>query len=300
MAHDVFVSYSSHDKPVADAICAFLEQRHIRCWIAPRDNLPGRDWAGEVVKAIRDARIMVFVFSGHANSSPQVKRELELAVDGALVVVPVRIENVLPQSSLEYFLGTPHWLDAITPPFESHLDRLADVVQSFLTATEPPSRRPDPPLHSDSHRARRIRYIAPLAVAIAALAIVLPLVLPGSSAKSSTVLPRIYSSGCPGANPATFEPRTILLCTTVGDGYSNLGVMQWSSWTTATAQGTGILAGSCAGTANGCPEAKVVLSDPVRTQTQGLVFASMSIQTSFGSQFSVDIGPQSCAKRPDC
>jgi hypothetical protein len=45
MAHDVFISYSSKDKPTADAACAILESKGIRCWIAPRDILPSADWA---------------------------------------------------------------------------------------------------------------------------------------------------------------------------------------------------------------------------------------------------------------
>ncbi len=40
MAHDVFVSYSSNDKPTADALVATLEQQQIRCWVAPRDVTP--------------------------------------------------------------------------------------------------------------------------------------------------------------------------------------------------------------------------------------------------------------------
>ena len=41
-AHDVFVSYSTNDKPVADAIVSRLEQAGIRCWVAPRDIIPGQ------------------------------------------------------------------------------------------------------------------------------------------------------------------------------------------------------------------------------------------------------------------
>jgi hypothetical protein len=44
MARDVFISYSSKDKPTADAVCATLEANGIRCWIAPRDVVPGSDW----------------------------------------------------------------------------------------------------------------------------------------------------------------------------------------------------------------------------------------------------------------
>jgi hypothetical protein len=73
MAHDVFISHSHEDKPAADAACAALEARGIRCWIAPRDINPGQDWAASIVEAIRNAQIMLLVFSRHANQSPQVQ-----------------------------------------------------------------------------------------------------------------------------------------------------------------------------------------------------------------------------------
>ena len=41
MAHDVFVSYASGDKTVADSVCATLESHGVRCWMAPRDVLAG-------------------------------------------------------------------------------------------------------------------------------------------------------------------------------------------------------------------------------------------------------------------
>ncbi len=36
MAHDVFISHSTSDRAVADAMCSRLEQVGVRCWIAPR------------------------------------------------------------------------------------------------------------------------------------------------------------------------------------------------------------------------------------------------------------------------
>ena len=51
MAHDVLISYSSHDKLQADAICNRLESRGIRCWIAPRDVGLG-EYAENIVEAI--------------------------------------------------------------------------------------------------------------------------------------------------------------------------------------------------------------------------------------------------------
>ena len=51
MAHHVFVSYSQHDKPVADAVVARLEQAGFRCWMAPRDVLAGTSWGDAIVNA---------------------------------------------------------------------------------------------------------------------------------------------------------------------------------------------------------------------------------------------------------
>jgi hypothetical protein len=137
MAHDVFISYSSKDKPTADAACAVLESAGIRCWIAPRDVLPGMEWSAAIVEAIYDSQIMVMVFSARANHSKHIRREVERAVDRGLVILPFRIEDVVPSDSLEYFIGSVHWLDALSPPVEQHLEALAEKVQLLLSKTAP-------------------------------------------------------------------------------------------------------------------------------------------------------------------
>src|SRR5579871_43222 len=158
MAHDAFISYSSKDKPVADAVCATLEASGIRCWIAPRDILPGRDWGGALVEAIHASRVMVLVFSPHANESPQIEREVERAVNAGIPILPFRIVDVLPSGAMEYFLSTPHWLDAMTPPLESHLARLTDTVRTLLglstpveTRTEPAAETRETPSHTEGN-----------------------------------------------------------------------------------------------------------------------------------------------------
>jgi len=136
MAHDVFVSHSAKDKPTADAVCAVLESQGIRCWLAARDIIPGKDWGESIVEAIKGARVMVLVFSTDANNSPQIKREVERAVNKGIPIIPLRIEDVVPTASLEYFLSTPHWLDAFTLPLEKHLQHLAQVIRQITQAGE--------------------------------------------------------------------------------------------------------------------------------------------------------------------
>lgn len=154
MAHDVFISHSSNNRTVANAACAALESIGIRCWIAPRDVLPGRSYSGEITRAIQQSRAFVLIFSQHSNNSEQVLREVQLAANSHLHIVQFRIDAVSPSDDLEYYLSGPHWLDAVTPPLENHLDELrssmkallalsgAEVTAKAMTADVP---RPAPP-----------------------------------------------------------------------------------------------------------------------------------------------------------
>jgi TIR domain len=143
MAYDVFISHSRKDKRVADAVCAALENAKIRCWIAPRDVQPGRSFAGEITRAIQNSKVLVLIFSGNSNNSEQVLREVQLAVKHRLHIVQFLIEHVVPSDDFAYFLSTPHWLDALTPPLEGHIQRLTAAIQTLLTApAEPPARMP--------------------------------------------------------------------------------------------------------------------------------------------------------------
>ncbi len=104
----------------------------MRCWITPRDILPGHDWAESILRAVAGARVVVLIFSASANNSPQVRREIERAVHNEVPIIPFRIEDTTPSESLEYFISTPHWLDAITPPLEAHAIRLAESALALL------------------------------------------------------------------------------------------------------------------------------------------------------------------------
>lgn len=132
MAQDCFVSYSAEDKAEAEAACSRLESTGIRCWIAPRDVTPGKPYAAEIIEAIGESKVMIFVFSSQSNASPHVLRELEAAVRKHVCVIPFRIEDVHPSPSIEYFISAAHWLDAAPKPTEQHYEILAQAVQKLL------------------------------------------------------------------------------------------------------------------------------------------------------------------------
>jgi hypothetical protein len=132
VSFDVFISDASKDKIVADTVCARLEAAGIRCWIAPRDIVAGTSYGEAIIDAIHGAKAMVLVFSSNANASGHIPKEVERAVSNGVAILPFRIEDVAPGKSLDYFIGSVHWLDAMAPPMEKHLDALAATVHKLI------------------------------------------------------------------------------------------------------------------------------------------------------------------------
>ena len=130
--HDVMISYSSKDKIIADAICNQLESKNIRVWIAPRDML-GRTYLGAIKDGIQNATIIVLVFSANSNNSKWVPRELERGVSYGKIIIPFKLEEVLPLSAdIELCTSTQHWIDAITPPIEKNIRILVNTIIRLL------------------------------------------------------------------------------------------------------------------------------------------------------------------------
>jgi hypothetical protein len=171
MSHQVFLSHSHVDKVFADAVCHRLEASGIRCWVAPRDIRPSEDWAEAIINAMDSSKILLLVFSSSSNNSPQVRREVERAVNKGLHVLPFRIENVPLSKSLEYFISTQHWLDAVGGDLDVHLRELSDCVGLLLgqasLSTQPPSPLPShaplPAALQEQLGAALAQFIGPIA-----------------------------------------------------------------------------------------------------------------------------------------
>src|SRR5436190_19797471 len=162
MARDVFISHSAQDKKAAETICAALEQNGIRCWVAPRDVRPGKPFPGEITRAIQQCKVLLLIFSRASNESEQVLREVQLAVDCHLPIVRLRLADVPLSDDLRYYLSTPHWLDALTPPLTKHVPPLIAALKELLgpPAEEPPATVQTTTAAASSSSAREKRSIA--------------------------------------------------------------------------------------------------------------------------------------------
>jgi len=128
MDYDVFISYSSEDRAFADGLCHNLESQDVKCWIAPRDILPGRSWRESIAKAVEATPFMALLFSTNSSNSEQVKKELGLADDYKKIVIPVRVENIKPVGEFAYELLGKHWLDAFGEAGQDHIQKASEYI----------------------------------------------------------------------------------------------------------------------------------------------------------------------------
>ncbi|MCK5128491.1 MAG: TIR domain-containing protein [Clostridiales bacterium] len=132
MAHEVFISYSQEDSKAALALCHKLEEDKIKCWITPRDVSSSTNHATEISKAILKSDIFVLLLSASSNIAKPVIREVEIALNNNLSILPIRIEDIVPTGSMYFFLSTTHWIDAIDDDIESNIEGLAYKIKSRI------------------------------------------------------------------------------------------------------------------------------------------------------------------------
>ena len=140
MPKPVFLSHSTDDAPTAINIRDALEAAGIGCWMAPRDIAPGADYGAQIIDAIEACAVMVLVLSETSNNSQYVRNEVERAIAKHKRVIPVRIHNVMPSRSLEFFVSNAQWIDAWDAPLEKVIGVLATAVRKHPS---PASGQPD-------------------------------------------------------------------------------------------------------------------------------------------------------------
>ena len=140
MNNKVFISFSSKDKKLAEKIYSSLKRQDISCWISSKDIPAGADYQACIVEAIEQAELVVLIFSSNANSSNEIAKELSLS--SKKIVIPVRIEDVMPAGAFQYQLSNRQFID-LYDDFEAGLDDLAQRINAALSGVHlPEANRP--------------------------------------------------------------------------------------------------------------------------------------------------------------
>lgn len=147
MSADIFISFASKDVKVALTLCSAIESRGFTCWVSARDIQPGDNFQVSIVQALRNAKVLLLVFTANSNTSEEMTKELALASQRKMIVIPLRAEDVAPSDAFAYEFATRQWIDAFAD-WEFSIEQLCRRLEHALAAPEieePPSRaQPEP------------------------------------------------------------------------------------------------------------------------------------------------------------
>ena len=136
--HEVFVSYSATDSAFVDELVRVLESQGRRCWLAPRDIPHGvLSWSGAIATAIAGSQLVLVVLTVHSIPSIQLVREVTLADNKKIPMLPVSLDDTPLSPSLAYFFVASQRLDLA-------LSTQAEQAQSILRAVKQQLLIPEP------------------------------------------------------------------------------------------------------------------------------------------------------------
>ena len=135
---DVFICHrtAAPDQDIADAICTRLEERGLRCWIAPRNILAGsQNYDRDILKGVESCRLFLLVSSFKSIYSEDCETELKAAVLAGKALYSYRIDDTPYDGAFERALSHVQWLDATNDPYE-HLEQLVVDIRGILAVDE--------------------------------------------------------------------------------------------------------------------------------------------------------------------
>jgi hypothetical protein len=137
----VFLSYASHDKRFARRLASDLERVHIDVWLDELDLDVGES-LNTISDAILKSDFLVVIVSNSSMSSPWVAREVDMAINGDVGLIPALIETVPEGSWPAQLSGASHADFRRAEEYRRSFQRLVDRVLGsdgaavYLTAKE--------------------------------------------------------------------------------------------------------------------------------------------------------------------
>src|ERR1044071_5529244 len=97
---DAFISYRrlSRDEAFVDRLQQALKAHGKTVWVDRAMIEPASDWLQRITRGIDAARAFLFVITPESASSPECRREFELAVQRNKLVVPVMLRPADPHA----------------------------------------------------------------------------------------------------------------------------------------------------------------------------------------------------------
>ncbi len=129
---DIFISHSVVDKELANYLCNAFEANGLSCWIAPRNIVPGTEWADSITNAISDCAVLLVVYSQNSLRSSQVAKEIGMADRKRKYIIPYKIDDTEPEGAFDYYLSGCQWIIPNLKTGDYKIEELCHVVKDVV------------------------------------------------------------------------------------------------------------------------------------------------------------------------
>jgi len=133
---DVFISkHNDSSMNWTKQIAKELEARGISVWYSPRDVMS--DYPTDIVNAIRQCKVFLFLFNEFSNMSEHCKNEISIAFDryrlhDGIALLSFKTSDQDPSEDIYYFLTRIHAVDGTVPPEVKRVQELCDRISILL------------------------------------------------------------------------------------------------------------------------------------------------------------------------
>jgi len=127
----IFINFSDKDRDKAVQLCDVLESSGFKCWISCRDIPPGVNYKEKIIEALSTSRLMLLLISQTSCNSKFVIREVDLAFENEVPIIPIRIDDVKPAGKMKYSIAAVNWIDAYERPLAEYYPQIISAVKGF-------------------------------------------------------------------------------------------------------------------------------------------------------------------------
>ena len=144
----VFISYSSKDDVQVKQIVRLLDGLGVEWWKAPEMIPAGSSYAREIVHAIEDCGLFLFLFSENSQHSIWCEKEVDCALTCNKQILPYNLDGTLLNDALKFYLNNVQMIFS-TPGSDEGINKLTEYLLplSAKKTGAPPAKVQDPPVH---------------------------------------------------------------------------------------------------------------------------------------------------------
>lgn len=110
LSEHIFVCHSSEDRELTQKVVDVLEELGHACWVDFRNIRLGQDYFEAIVEALHASSGLLLLLTPDAVRSPDVRREVKLAAELGLNLLPIVVDGTSP-AGMAYVIGTAHQIE---------------------------------------------------------------------------------------------------------------------------------------------------------------------------------------------